>query len=129
MQEVFNTSKEQLHTIGSPSKQYQAYSQLRVVQTEILDEKVRLQERVRVMEAQMAEQGEDLESLMARLADAEREVVDLKISGDRRLDEEKRLLLAEVEDIRSREETMELELQKKLEEEIARLQSEQAEEL
>lgn len=126
---MFNTSKEQLYTIGSPSKQYQAYSQLRVVQTEILDEKVRLQERVRVMEAQMAEQGEDLESLMARLADAEREVVDLKISGDRRLDEEKRLLLAEVEDIRSREETMELELQKKLEEEIARLQSEQAEEL
>lgn len=61
---------------------------------------------------------------MARLADAEREVVELKISGDRRLDEEKRLLLAEVEDIRSREETMERELQKKLEEEIARMQSE-----
>lgn len=54
VQEVFNTSKDQ-HSIGSPSKQYQAYSQLRVVQTEILDEKVRLQDRVRVLETQLAD--------------------------------------------------------------------------
>ncbi len=55
---------------------------------------------------------------MTRLAEAEKEVVDLKITGTKKLDEEKRMLLLEVEEIRSKEEKMEVEIQKKLEEEI-----------
>ena len=37
---------------------------------------------------------------MSRLAEAEKENVDLKLSGEKKLDEEKRKLLAEVEEIR-----------------------------
>jgi hypothetical protein len=41
---------------------------------------------------------------MARIADCEKENVSLKIEGDKIIDEEKRKLLAEVEEIRKREE-------------------------
>jgi hypothetical protein len=47
---------------------------------------------------------------MTRLAEAEKELVDLKITGTKKIEEEKRLLLLEVEEIRSKEERMEVEI-------------------
>jgi hypothetical protein len=62
---------------------------------------------------------------MARIADCEKENVSLKIEGDKRIDEEKRKLLEEVEEIRKREEKLEVEIQQKIEEEIVRMQKDQ----
>jgi len=45
----------------------------------------------------------------------------MRIKGDQRIDEEKKKLLAEVEEIRSREQKLEVEIQNKIEEEIVRM--------
>lgn len=48
---------------------------------------------------------------MARIAECERENVELKLKGDKRIEEEKKKLLEEVEEIRKREEKLEMEIQ------------------
>ena len=48
---------------------------------------------------------------MARVEEVERENTDLRINCDKKLDEEKRKLLEEVEEIRKREEALENEIQ------------------
>jgi hypothetical protein len=47
---------------------------------------------------------------MSRLAECEKENVSLKLEGDKRIDLEKRKLLEEVEEIRKREEKLEVEI-------------------
>ena len=48
--------------------------------------------------------------MLARVEECERENTEMRISGDKRIEEEKRKLLAEVEEIRQREEKLELEI-------------------
>jgi hypothetical protein len=47
---------------------------------------------------------------MTRLEECERENTALRIQGDKRIEEEKRKLLDEVEDIRRKEEKLEVEI-------------------
>lgn len=80
---------------------------------------------MRFLEKEKASLQDDLESMISRLAEVERENTDFRINSDKLLIEEKRRLLMEVEEIRRREESLEAELSEKLETEIARMNSEQ----
>jgi hypothetical protein len=64
---------------------------------------------------------EDIQHLLSRVEEAERENTDLRITGEQKLDEEKRKLLEEVEEIRKKEELMEREISDKIEGEIMRM--------
>lgn len=63
----------------------------------------------------------DIENLIARLSESEKENVEFKIQGEKRIDEEKRNLLHEVEEIKKREEQLEQEIKQKIEEEMIRI--------
>lgn len=66
---------------------------------------------------------------MSRLEESEKENTELRLKGDKKIEEEKMKLLKEVEEIRTREEMLEKEIQLKLEEEILRMQQEQEREI
>ena len=55
--------------------------------------------------------NDDLQSLLSRIEECERENTEMRIAGDSKIDEEKRKLLLEVEEIRQREEKLEQEIQ------------------
>lgn len=66
---------------------------------------------MRFVETQNSQLNEDLQSLLARVEECERENTEMRIAGDKRIEEEKRKLLLEVEEIRQREEKLEVEIQ------------------
>eukprot|EP00347_Sterkiella_histriomuscorum_P022602 403337865 len=132
IQSIFNNQKQFENPNGmnqQQSTQYLIYQQLKLFSTEKLDEKVRLQEKLRSVENQNFQMNEDLQSLLTRIEECERENTEMRIAGDSKIDEEKRKLLLEVEEIRQREEKLDQEIQQKLEEEIIRMQIEQEKEL
>ena len=59
--------------------------------------------------------------MLSRVEETEKENTDLRLSADQRFNEEKALLLQEVDEIRKREEAMEKEIQEKLESEILKM--------
>ena len=80
-----------------------------------MDERFRLLERVKFLEKEKIHMQDDLDSMISRLAEVERENTEFRINADKFLAEEKRTLLNEVEEIRRREETLEADLSDKLE--------------
>ena len=68
---------------------------------------------------------EDVQQLISRVDECERENTELRLDGEQKLDEEKMKLLQEVEEIRKREDLMEREIQDKIEGEILRMHHEQ----
>lgn len=61
------------------SKSYSVFQSLKAFNAEVLDDKVRLVERVRVLEIELKQAQADVESLTARIAESEAENVELKL--------------------------------------------------
>ena len=61
------------------TKSYSVFQSVKVFNAEVLDDKIRLVERVRVLEAELKQAQEDVESLAARVAESEAENVELKL--------------------------------------------------
>lgn len=65
---------------------------------------------MRILEQENQMMREDLQQLISRVDECERENTDLRLDGEQKLDLEKMKLLQEVEEIRKREEMMEREI-------------------
>ncbi len=85
---------------------------------------MRFTERIKALENETKSYKEDLNTLLMRIDETEKENYEIRSMNDMNLAEEKQKLLKEVEDIKKREENLERELSHKLEKEFYRIQHE-----
>ncbi|CDW87568.1 UNKNOWN [Stylonychia lemnae] len=137
IQSIFNQSDNNNQSLNGASQgqnqnqssQYLIYQQLRLFSTEQLDEKARLMDKIRLIEQLSTQQNEDIQGLITRVEECERENTELRIRGDQKIEDEKKKLLQEVEELKKNEQQLEEALSSRFEEEIIRIQIEQQRDL